>query len=91
MPISFPIKPKTQFFQKVGQFLSRSLIFIRPDVVLAVMLITSIILTFLEVSAIGFYFLCGIFIICYFAERIAIRVWKKKPIKIKNKTEESKS
>ena len=91
MPLSFPVKPKTKILSKVGQVIQRSLGYLRPDIILTILLIISIILAFSQISAVGFYIICGIFIIGYFAERITIRVWRTKVIKTKNKTEESKN
>ena len=90
-PLSYPVKPKVKLLSKIGQTVQRLLGYLRPNIILTILLIVSIVLAFFKISAIGFYFICGIFIIGYFAERIIIRVCQKKIIKTVNKTEVSKN
>ena len=78
MPLTFPVKRKTKFLSTIGQTIQRSLAYIRPDVILAVMLIISIILAFLQIPAISFHCILGVFIVGYFTDRIIPKIWKKK-------------
>ena len=78
MPLTHTVKPKTPIFSKIGQAIQRSFQYFRPEIILVGLLIVSIILAFLQVSANSFYILVGMFIIGYFAERIAVKIWKQK-------------
>ena len=77
MPLSFSIKPRTPIITKVKNVVNQSLVYIRPEIILGVFLIVAILLAFLKISAIGFYIVFGIFITCYFAERITLILHRK--------------
>jgi hypothetical protein len=76
MPLSFTGRPPKKIFAGVGNKILQGLNYIRPENLLAVLLLIAFILAFVRPSA-GFYVVAVVFILCYFAERI-IKLLPKK-------------
>lgn len=73
-----PKSIKIPITQKVNSVISRSLVFINPNTILGVFLITSIFLSFFQIQAMYFYIVFGVFIIGYFAERTMVIIGRYK-------------
>lgn len=50
----------------------------KPEIILITFLFVSILLSFLKIRAVGFFIVFGIYIICYFAERVVKQLNRNK-------------
>lgn len=80
MSLSAETQTKIRVSEKVRNIIANTFNFLRPDVYFIVFLITSLVLAFF--NSWGFYIVFGIFVICFFAERIILKINKKKDEKV---------
>jgi len=79
MPLTLVGKPKLKnpIINRIRNVTSQLFSYIRPEVILGIFLVCAILLAFLQIPAIGFYLVFGIFIAGYFCERIFIKIKKR--------------
>ena len=77
MPLNYEQPKRVSLRNKLKNTTFQILSLIRPEIILGVFLMVAILLAFLKISAIGFYIVFGIFITCYFAERITLILHRK--------------
>ena len=75
-------KPKIKIIQSVRNIVNTTVNLLKPDIFFGIFLLVEIILVSLKQNNWGFDIVFGIFIICYFSERIIKLIKKKDAIHI---------